>query len=573
MTRCSSASAADDSSADAAPGGGASVPDASACAFVPTPPARSDTAWLVVLIIWILALRVLLVGTLPVLYKEAYFYEWSRNPALGYLEHPPMVAWIIALFSSSAQGPATVWELRAGALLIGAVTIALLWLCGWQLFRDRWIANWSLLIGLALPVLHIPGVVMLPDTPLLLFCLLFLVFAHRATESSSQIQWVLCGVLMGLALLSKLMAVLPLAATVVYLVVSPERRRWFRNPGPYLAAGACALVFLPFVIWNAQHRWATFSFQLWERHLDEFGFSVGKIAEFAFEQLANTSVFLFLPLFACLLAYPSRLPHAWRSPYRFLWLQAVTVLLFFLAVACVSETHPHWTLLAWPPAAICLAVRFRADPHRFATRRLRANVGWSLVLLFVLCAAWAVFSDWLRGADTAAIPGRWEAKLAKAQVTLFGRDRLDRELSLRLAALPDEQAILLTDSYRLGSMMAFHHGTLKVINIVPLLETRHEKGGAQRYYAPYRQLVGRGGLFFRDAKMGAGKEQLAFLFERVERMPPIELRCNDAVVARYLVYRVQRLRSTAIEAFEKRTTPYCWWKAARQPKPASQESR
>jgi hypothetical protein len=48
---------------------------------------------------------------------------------------------------------------------------------------------------------------------------------------------------------------------VLYALVTPGRRRVLWSPGPYLAVAIGLLGFLPVLIWNANHEWASFQFQ------------------------------------------------------------------------------------------------------------------------------------------------------------------------------------------------------------------------------------------------------------------------------------------------------------------------
>src|SRR6202030_3766023 len=61
---------------------------------------------------------------------------------------------------------------------------------------------------------------------------------------------------------SKFTAVMLLPAVAAFLLVPDWRARWLRSPYPWLAALIALLLFLPVLIWNAEHDWASFRFQL-----------------------------------------------------------------------------------------------------------------------------------------------------------------------------------------------------------------------------------------------------------------------------------------------------------------------
>ena len=59
--------------------------------------------------------------------KEAYFWEWSHYLAAGYLEHPPLVAWVVALTSGGiGEGPVAAIWIRRGAFAFGLGTLFLI---------------------------------------------------------------------------------------------------------------------------------------------------------------------------------------------------------------------------------------------------------------------------------------------------------------------------------------------------------------------------------------------------------------------------------------------------------------
>ena len=52
--------------------------------------------------------------------EEAYYWSYSQHLALSYLDHPPLVAWLIA--GSTALFGQTEWAVRLPALVCSLVT-------------------------------------------------------------------------------------------------------------------------------------------------------------------------------------------------------------------------------------------------------------------------------------------------------------------------------------------------------------------------------------------------------------------------------------------------------------------
>jgi hypothetical protein len=133
-------------------------------AFIPVARARDRSvsqttmwlAWAVVVVI--IAVRGIVAFTLPLTGDEAYYWEWSRHLAWGYVDHPPAVAATIALFSVFGQTPGLV---RLGFVLCGAVASVALAGCATELTatgvparsqRSRWrLRRWLRLLAVRPP--------------------------------------------------------------------------------------------------------------------------------------------------------------------------------------------------------------------------------------------------------------------------------------------------------------------------------------------------------------------------------------------------------------------------------------
>ena len=60
----------------------------------------SDRRWLWPCILTITILQVITASSLGLAEDEAYYWCWSQHLATGYFDHPPMIAYFIALGTS-----------------------------------------------------------------------------------------------------------------------------------------------------------------------------------------------------------------------------------------------------------------------------------------------------------------------------------------------------------------------------------------------------------------------------------------------------------------------------------------
>lgn len=268
------------------------------------------------------AAKVAFAGATALLADEAYYWVWSRRPALGYYDQPPMIAWLIAA-TTALLGDGEL-AVRLGAIACGAVgATALL-----PFARDRalhllWWAGLAPLVGLTLFATA--------DAPLLGGWAVALAAACRGGR-----WWLLAGLGAGVAFLSKYsgLAVLPL------LVLAAGPRDW-RTPWPWLAFGVLLACAAPNLAWNASHGWVSFAFQLREGLVNERAPGAYGVLAALGEQLAFTGGLAYA---AYVGAAVTLRPRSWADDraLRLAWATSVPVSLLFLAAAPFAPSEAHW---------------------------------------------------------------------------------------------------------------------------------------------------------------------------------------------------------------------------------------
>jgi len=394
----------------------------------------------------LLLLRLIFAALVPITGDEAYHVEWARRLDWCYYDHPGMVAWLmypfIRMFGESLL------SVRFQAVCTGMFLCGAAYALGRRMNPGTGVARRALFIAGAVPLAAGLSLLVSTDTPLAAFWTGALFCLYRACRTDRTRWWIGTGVCLGGAMLSKFIAFGFFPAMFFYLAASPRTRSLLRRPGPWLAAAAALVIFLPVVVWNARHGWLTFSFNFVRRQGSLF-FSPRSFLAYAAGQLL-----LFSP-FVCLVP----LWRLCRSPRELLADPDDLFLLTFAGVplggfACISLLRPvgaHWTSVALVPLAV-LCARLLEGRGKKLRRWTAGTAAGSSLLLYLFI-----------GGVLAAGPGRWYRALRRVGVppaeaewytaAVFG----NRGMALAAEAFRARYGgFCATNSYALSSVLTFY---------------------------------------------------------------------------------------------------------------------
>lgn len=192
------------------------------------------------------------------IFRDEYYYiACSERLAAGYVDLPPLSAFLLAL--QRAVFGDSVFALRLFPALAGAAVVYGTGRLASRLGAVRGGVGLACLACLCSPItLALTGIYSMNAFDLLIW----IAAAHVLLDARSAPRarhWILLGVLCGLGLLNKISAAWLLLGILVGLFATPARRELTR-PMPYVAAAIALLLFLPFVLWNATHGWAHLEF-------------------------------------------------------------------------------------------------------------------------------------------------------------------------------------------------------------------------------------------------------------------------------------------------------------------------
>ncbi len=336
-------------------------------------------------VLWLsLGARALLALLLPLGVDEAYMLAAAREFSLSFFDHPPLGFWspVLATILSGVEHP---FIYRIPTLIYGTLTMGLLYGIGREIGNRRTGLLTAVLYAIS-PMFFVAGVAVLPDGPLSVgsaFCVLWLVRIAKSTGPVPLAHWVYVGAGLAVALASKYQAALIPVATLVFMLATPAGRRWFLQPGIYLAALIGLLGLLPVLLWNMQNGWASFVFH---GARTGNGLNPGNFAT----MLLGQAVYLLPPVLMLAIIGIWRGVRCGRPEQVLLAYIALAPILAFNAIYLISnQSFPHWTMPGWI-FALPLAGLFLAQLELRRQRRYRtALIGFGapmLVLLALLAA-------------------------------------------------------------------------------------------------------------------------------------------------------------------------------------------
>ncbi len=398
------------------------------------------------LLVWIVVGLVIVVRgvvafALPLTGDEAYYWEWSRHLAWGYVDHPPAVAATIALFSVFGQTPGFV---RLGFVICGAIASIAIAGCAQTITHDRRAGAVAALALALTPLASLAFGSASPDGPYLMFWALALWAGARAFQSDRALDWVAFGTAVAGVLLSRVLGFALLFGVCAYALTPGMRHVWRR--GLPLALATTALLFAPCVAWNAGHHWVTFLFGLVYRHEETHSFSITRVAQLLAAQAAAYSPGIFLAVLL-LAVRPRNAFLAWTGIPQLL---VVTVLSFF------ERVEIHWIFGTLVSLSAMLGVGYTQLSHRL-------KIVWSTICV----VPGAILVPAILAVTFAPIPiYKIVNRETGAQLRNGGPFEIMTYAMVAKDAkkLADERdAVVMTDGYGLSSVMDFDAGITPIV--------------------------------------------------------------------------------------------------------------
>ncbi len=486
-------------------------------------------------------LRIVYASAIELRTDEAYYWTWSKETALSFLDHPPGIAWMIRL-STAILGD-TALGVRFGGIVAMLVTQLLLADIVRRLTHDARAIMFAVLMPEAALYYGLLMAKVAPDVAMIPFAVAMMWSLVRLAQGGDGRWWLAAGLFAGLSMLSKFTAIMFAPAVAAFLLVPDWRWRWLRSPYPYLAVLVAIAAFSPVLIWNAQHDWASFRFQ-GVRATANYGISLRTIGDYIGLQFGLVG-FVMLPVVLTGLVLTAWRGYRTREPVAILLSTAVLVpFLYFLAKSMTLRVGDTWPMFMWPVGFAATAVNLATmTKEGWSARMLKSSLFWArtaivsgiafvvIVFLYYVAAPW----NFLGKSDPIGAEAGYEQVAARAQ-----------------AALDETGATwIATTDYRTYAMMRWlFRGRVPVIEI-------NERGRFQDFRDPGMDRIrGHAGIY-----VGRAPDDRSSLWQNIparrEQLGEVERRWRGLVMDTYVL---EKLTGWTPELSPPKDSPLFQWK-------------
>jgi hypothetical protein len=333
-----------------------------------------------------MSIKLIIAGLLELGNDEVYYWTYALQLDWNHFDHPPLIGWMIRLTTLNLHWVSEI-SLRLGSILSASIATWFIYKTARLISSEK--AGWyaAIIYQSSIYTGIIAGLFILPDSPQMplwtaaLYCMAVLLY--KPQEERKTGTWILLGILIGLAALSKVHGLylwVGFGLSILFL-----RIKWLLSWRFYMAVFITMLFLLPIVYWNIQYDFITYKFHS-ERvahtqlQWDMLGREIA--GEFAYQ---NPIVFILIII--ALIAFAKN-TFSFSNKDTSVWLFCMSFPMIFLfwVIALFNPTLPHWTGPAYIPLYLFAAI-FLEKKSGIRTPRILSIAGFFVGTILLLATA------------------------------------------------------------------------------------------------------------------------------------------------------------------------------------------
>lgn len=460
---------------------------------------------------------------------EAYYWVWSKYLDISYYDHPPIVAYMIAL--TDVLGESERW-VRLSAVVSASIITWLVYAIASDASGDRKKGFMAAILLNLSPLFGLGGLVITPDIPLCLFWTVSLYFGYKVVDTQRPGYWYALGLVFGLTMLSKYNAALFAPALGLFLVFSPENRHWLFRREPYLAFALSMMVFSPVIYWNYTHNWISFGFQFSHGFEAESSQPLLYFSRFWGGQIGILGGLLFFFSVAAAfgigwIGWKER-----RDDYLFLSFMSASLFIFFMVNSFRTNMEGNWSAPAYIAGITAIPIFVTYFAERLGTKNSNRLV--SLYKASIALAAFIMVYASVQIVDP-ILPMPQKREISRR---VYGWKALAAEAEERLERLR-EAPFIISNRYQIASLLRYYtpgHVEAYITN----------GKGRFGYFGSVAHLIGKDAVYVTEADR-ADISKIAASFERIEPAGSFKITRRGELIREFSFYKCYNYRGGLIE--------------------------
>ena len=470
-----------------------------------------------ILLITTTILRIFIASFLGLGVDEAHYFQYAMHPSLSYYDHPPLTGYFIRIFIE-LFGKHT-FSVRLPSIISSILTMILIFKIGSLLYSEK-SGFWAVVLFNLIPIFSgIGSIMIVPDSILSPLSLTLIYLVLKIKRTGKGYLWYLCGIIMGLILLTKYTGFLLYLSLLLFILILPDMRKWLKKKELWLGFLISVVIFLPVIIWNYIWNWISFSFQLhhgfgkkvlfdYKVFLKNIGAQAGSFSPFIF-------IFLLIVFFKILLG-TIRKDESSTVIFSFVF---PVFFIFFLA-SLSNEILPHWPAIGYLfiliPAGEFIEKILKTKKYVFKFLLIFAMVcGGGMSIIIPLHAIFKILPIPSEYDPTNDILG-WE-KIAE-----------------KIMEIKENEFFIFTHKFYLASQISFY---LPEDVEIYCLSKRIDQYDIWQYNRNLEEkLKWRNGIFFTDSHFKVNPADL-YVFRRIEKLQPLKVFYRGKNVKTFYIYR------------------------------------
>lgn len=457
---------------------------------------------------------------------EAYFWDWSRHPALSYYDMGPMVAWIIGFFTSFL--PLSEFSVRLGAPVFAAMTAVIIYILAADITESR-------LLGFVVVVLfHLTpagmggGVIITYYTPQIFFMSLTALFLWLLIKRGEALWWPFIGLSLGLGLLSHHMFAFFSAEVGLFILLSKNQRKWLKSPWPYLALLIELAAASPIFIWNIANDYVMFKHATGLMSKVSYFDIASTFLKFIGGQAGIYTPFLFFAVLYGLSVSGYRGIRLRDDKHLMLFCLSAPIIIFIALLSIGGRTEANWPVSGFITGVIS-GIYIVYEKYKNWTPFRRSFIRASFVFTIFLCVLVSVIAHYpsLIYSIGINIPAQRDPTNR-----LYGWDELGKNVSAVLETMP-QGSFVATINYGLNAELAFYVKGNPQVYEIPV----SRRFSQYDFWNDFKNVKGRDAVYVVGNR--TIEESVKALFESVELAEHLKIyaRTNNAFIRDFYIYK------------------------------------